>query len=957
MLFEIAPLVGKFVAAKSEDNFSISNRIKQLTQQSSAKDEINALVQRDYELGSCTIALLSNSSSKCPVDLKLLAEYKPPKRAKAKGKLKECWRSDLTEMMLYNKKYSDFVESNKGKEDGWVRNECFEHKKSPKYLSHLESAILSIHLCLALRDRIQLDKVSKMWGIDNRSIRRHRKKLKENFEEFPNSNVTEEIAVLRHKKQPNQLPLLRLPQSPLPKAVSPSSPSAGGQMIRKFFSPSKAKHQRSPRTPFFSPSTKPSSLKKARRKSLGLTILTTIHQEVDLVTANDSVEVVISPLAGDDSSAHSIDVIASPLNENIITLNDDMNASPSEQDVRRVTPTEEEDAFDFSSVAENIEQNPSTECDELHDNIRNSYTPQRIPNRSKKPNLANILSKDDYPILTGGSNKLSDVRKVFEESAQYLGFDFAVKAMEKSNEAIVLTVPSRGAPKTFVEVPKSSTIDRFNINAKRKRWIELVLKTAGKDLDDDHVAAAMVVYLIKNFPSAIPIAMDCNLPILDLNDRMDPHTSAAMWHEANLPKRGQRVIKRYIFAYFGFWITSPEYQIDALTKHYVRSIHGKVEIGDVAKEEITFWYRKVDDVVKNLLDNDWIGVEFDEIHVVFGGDHGQSVFGAAVKIMLYNKAGVVLKYAVEKVGHIDCKKDTYEVLLKTIAKPLNDSLQRLKESFLFVPNPIDVTTETYESDSDSSRSDESFRQVYLVPNTEELPETTDRMYNIKLLAVGDLAFVSMALGKINMGGKWCHLCDLAPKEWKKIDHEAGEDMTLQRMEEIRSAIGNLEVADIPSNRIGCVAVPLFRVFQPWDWIIPCLHVMMGAMNDAFVAWLKYIDERHECIPPKEREARDSYWDALNSLHDMEDDFKDWKERKEPHLTELQESVNEYSEKRKQRNRNTRSTTTKFFYSLEQRKSFESLIQGWKEQIKQIKKVEKPIREKKIKEQQSRSSPT
>lgn len=300
-------------------------------------------------------------------------------------------------------------------------------------------------------------------------------------------------------------------------------------------------------------------------------------------------------------------------------------------------------------------------------------------------------------------------------------------------------------------------------------------------------------------------------------------------------------------------------------------------------------------------------------------------------------------------GHIDCRKDTYKFLNKSIAKPLNNSLQRLKNAVIFVPNCIyRIIEETSKSDTDSSRRSETDRPVYLVPRNDKLPEPNDKMYNIKFLAVGDLAFVSMALGKIDMGGKWCPLCDLSPKHWKELDHEQEEVMTLQRMELIRIAIQNKEVTDTPSNRKGCVDVPLFPVFQSWDLVNPCLHVMM---NDDFVAWLKYIDARHERVPLKEREAREWYWDTLNSLCNVEEEFKAWTERQEPHLSELQESINECNEKQKQRNRSTRSTTIKHFYSLEQRKNFGILIQGWKEDIKQVKKIKKPTQENIIKDQQ------
>ena len=46
-------------------------------------------------------------------------------------------------------------------------------------------------------------------------------------------------------------------------------------------------------------------------------------------------------------------------------------------------------------------------------------------------------------------------------------------------------------------------------------------------------------------------------------------------------------------------------------------------------------------MVKNLIDNEWAEINFDDIDVTFGGDHGQGIFGAAVKIILWKGEDIV----------------------------------------------------------------------------------------------------------------------------------------------------------------------------------------------------------------------------------------------------------------------------------------------------------------------------
>jgi hypothetical protein len=66
--------------------------------------------------------------------------------------------------------------------------------------------------------------------------------------------------------------------------------------------------------------------------------------------------------------------------------------------------------------------------------------------------------------------------------------------------------------------------------------------------------------------------------------------------------------------------------------------------------------------------------------VVLGGGHGQGKFGSVIKIILRDGDGKQVTSMFMKVGHIDCTKDTYEVLKSSVAGPLNESLQKVINS-------------------------------------------------------------------------------------------------------------------------------------------------------------------------------------------------------------------------------------------------------------------------------------
>jgi hypothetical protein len=77
---------------------------------------------------------------------------------------------------------------------------------------------------------------------------------------------------------------------------------------------------------------------------------------------------------------------------------------------------------------------------------------------------------------------------------------------------------------------------------------------------------------------------------------------------------------------------------------------------------------------KTLRDHD-ISATMKGIDIAFIGDHGQGKFNSVLKITIRGD-GKKVTSMVLKVGHIDCKKDTYEVIKRSIARPLDDLLAK-----------------------------------------------------------------------------------------------------------------------------------------------------------------------------------------------------------------------------------------------------------------------------------------
>ena len=70
--------------------------------------------------------------------------------------------------------------------------------------------------------------------------------------------------------------------------------------------------------------------------------------------------------------------------------------------------------------------------------------------------------------------------------------------------------------------------------------------------------------------------------------------------------------------------------------------------------------------------------------MIFGGDHGQGKMRCVTKIIpRYSGGNKLLSYVIKN-DHIDCDHDKYDVLNKSIVKPINDDMKLLMNKVMFV---------------------------------------------------------------------------------------------------------------------------------------------------------------------------------------------------------------------------------------------------------------------------------
>ena len=95
---------------------------------------------------------------------------------------------------------------------------------------------------------------------------------------------------------------------------------------------------------------------------------------------------------------------------------------------------------------------------------------------------------------------------------------------------------------------------------------------------------------------------------------------------------------------------------------------------------------------------------------------------------------------------------------------------------------------------------------------------------------GDMAYFAAVLGKVNMSGKWCTWCKLAPSAWKMCNHVIGEPWTISGMVEVREQVENGTISDKPANRRRMVKKILIDSIPIDHVIFSLLHAKIGVGN-------------------------------------------------------------------------------------------------------------------------------
>ena len=223
---------------------------------------------------------------------------------------------------------------------------------------------------------------------------------------------------------------------------------------------------------------------------------------------------------------------------------------------------------------------------------------------------------------------------------------------------------------------------------------------------------------------------------------------------------------------------------------------------------------------------------------------------------------------VTKLAHIDCQKDTYEILRDTITPLLNTDINKLIDG-KNVMCLFKTKNNEYSVQLKSSNFEEVPTFVCLVTKQICSKFHFVRSCSIRLRVTGDLAFYASLLGKVNMSGNWCIWCKLSHNEWSSPNHKDGDAWTNDAMDNVRKRIENGDIEDNPSNRKGCVSVPLFNNIGIENYIFPVLHCEIGLGNYLLNSFFDWVDFRIEDTTIKEREMKNDFEIIVTEIEELE----------------------------------------------------------------------------------------
>ena len=280
----------------------------------------------------------------------------------------------------------------------------------------------------------------------------------------------------------------------------------------------------------------------------------------------------------------------------------------------------------------------------------------------------------------------------------------------------------------------------------------------------------------------------------------------------------------------GEWLYDPT---EAVTK---KNKSRKVSSGKLRPEKISYWWKSpVEELCRNanMIVNgnklDPANIEF--VQVVNGGDHGKQKFRfTTVKLIVKMRGGRYFD-SIYPLADVLCKKDSGIILKNTILPEIDDGINAVADGILHF------------------YLEGGQWQCTLDPSTLEDVSVVEHLVRPCSYLCGDLAFLCMLLGKEGYEKDWCYLCRLFTTMWQGVDHDRGEEWTIESI--AQQANVNAEKKHKGVKMMGVKERPYLRRIPVSRTIFSVLHAMMGIGNDGMDFLVDFMESEVEDLPQEE----------------------------------------------------------------------------------------------------------
>lgn len=146
---------------------------------------------------------------------------------------------------------------------------------------------------------------------------------------------------------------------------------------------------------------------------------------------------------------------------------------------------------------------------------------------------------------------------------------------------------------------------------------------------------------------------------------MDSVSALAMWVDANISIKQQRIILQHMRAFFGSSVIVPEKKICAFSSN--KYLESETKSTYIDRVKVQSWHRDPHAGVLIFLES--LKVDFlhnKNIEVVVGTDKGENKVFALIKVLIRAEDISVVMTYVLKAGHVDSESNSYTTIINAI---------------------------------------------------------------------------------------------------------------------------------------------------------------------------------------------------------------------------------------------------------------------------------------------------